>query len=80
LDLVISVTKHGFLKDIMSQTVTPVFAVFARSHILLENFFSPSLGSLIPSHACQLTLFDYQQEYSPNHLMELGVDLAAIVK
>ncbi|KAG5643082.1 hypothetical protein DXG03_001577 [Asterophora parasitica] len=46
--------------------------------ILPEDFFSPSL---LPSRACPLVLLDYVQEFVPRlhaHLIELGVDLAAI--
>ncbi|KAG6372240.1 hypothetical protein JVT61DRAFT_8040 [Boletus reticuloceps] len=46
--------------------------------ILPDDFFSPSL---LPSRACPLVLLDYVQELLPKlhaHLVELGVDLAAI--
>lgn len=46
--------------------------------ILPDDFFSPSL---LPSRACPLVLLDYVQEVLPRlhaHLVELGVDLAAI--
>ena len=46
--------------------------------ILPDDFFSPSL---LPSRACPLVLLDYVQELLPRlhaHLLDLGVDLAAI--
>ncbi|KAG8212895.1 rab-GTPase-TBC domain-containing protein [Butyriboletus roseoflavus] len=46
--------------------------------ILPDDFFSPSL---LPSRACPLVLLDYVQEVLPRlhtHLVDLGVDLAAI--
>ena len=46
--------------------------------ILPDDFFSPSL---LPSRACPLVLLDYVQELLPRlhtHLVDLGVDLAAI--
>lgn len=46
--------------------------------ILPDDFFSPSL---LPSRACPLVLLDYVQEMLPRlhtHLVDLGVDLAAI--